>query len=485
MTDQQKNNWLQTIAHYVTTYNIEDKKVYHAASLSLMDAIGCALLALQYPACTTLLGPVVPEATASLGARTLGTALMLDPVKAAFDTGVQIRWLDYNDTWLALEWGHPSDNLGALLAISDYLSRQHIQVNQKPLTIKTLLSAMIKAYEIQGVLALSYSFNRLGFDHVILVKLASAALTTALLGGNEKQIVNVLSQCLMDGAPLRAYRHQPNVGSRKSWAAGDASSRAVFLALMTLKGEMGYRDVLQTPIWGFDDVILKGNPIRLHAPLETHIIQNILYKIAYPAEFHAQTAVECAIQLHPIVKNKINQIKAIIVKTHESAMRIINKRGPLHNPADRDHSLQYMVAVALLYGNLKAEYYEDLFAANSAIDALREKMIVREEKAFSESYLDPTKRAIPNAIQIEWQDGTKTDEIRIDYPLGHPRRREEGIPLLYQKFENNIATLFSDKKVKELSDLFHDQTRLEIMPVNIMMDLFSHSSSCDAGAVSC
>jgi len=431
---------LAAIADYVANDPIENQEAYHAAHYCLMDAVGCAILALQYPACTKLLGPIIPGTIVPKGSRVLGTHFILDPIQAAFNIGAMIRWLDFNDTWLAAEWGHPSDNLGAILAVADYLSQK------KSFIMHDVFTAMIKAYEIQGILALNNSFNRIGLDHVALVKIASAAVTTHMLGGSRDQIIDVLSHAFIDGHSLRTYRHAENTGSRKSWAAGDAASRAVHLSWLVMQGEMGYPNALTTKTWGFYDVLFKGVSFTLPRPFSSYVIENIVFKISYPAEFHAQTAVECAVQLHPLIKNRFDQIEKIVLTTQESAIRIISKTGPLKNPADRDHCLQYMVAVALLFGRLIAEDYEDAAAKNPRIDDLRHKMVIEENKQFSKDYLDPNKRSIANGIQVYFKDGSHTDPIVIEYPIGHPRRREEGIPLLMKKFEMNLATKFDQKK---------------------------------------
>lgn len=462
-----------SIADYVTRHDLKSDVAFTTARYCLMDALGCAILALQYPACTKLLGPIIPGTTVPVGARVPGTSFLLDPILAAFNIGTLVRWLDFNDTWLAAEWGHPSDNLGAILAVTDYLSRKRIQEGQAPIQVKEVLSALIKAHEIQGVLALENGFNRLGFDHVLLVRIASTAVATYLLGGSREKIMDALSQAWIDGAALRTYRHAPNTGSRKSWAAGDATSRAVRLAWLTMQGEMGYPSALSAPKWGFNDVILRGNKLKFPRPFETYVMENVLFKIAFPAEFHAQTAVECAIHLHPLIKNKLDQIERIVLTTQESAVRIISKSGPLHNPADRDHCLQYMVAIGLLHGDLKADHYENSFAEDHRIDQLREKMIVEEDKQFSKDYLDPEKRSIANAIQIFFKDGTQTEKVVVEYPIGHRRRREEGIPLLYKKFEENLATHYADPKVAELCALFRDPKKLDEMPINELMDMFA------------
>lgn len=465
---------LISIANYIKHYEIKSDIALATARHCLMDSLGCAILALKYPACTKLLGPIIPGTQIPMGSRVPGTNYFLDPILAAFNIGTLIRWLDFNDTWLAAEWGHPSDNLGAILATADYMSRKALAENRSSLLIKDVLVNLIKAHEIQGILALENSFNKLGFDHVILVKIASTAVATHLLGGGYQNIIDAVSQAWIDGPSLRTYRHAPNTGSRKSWAAGDATSRATRLAWMTLQGEMGYHSALTAKKWGFNDVILKGNSLRQSQPFGTYVIENVLFKISYPAEFHAQTAVECAIELYPQIKHKLDQIEKIILTTSEPAIRIISKSGTLYNPADRDHCLQYMVAVALLNGNLIADYYENEYAAkNPIIDQLRDKMIVEEDPQFTKDYLDPNKRSIANAVQIFFNDGTCTEKVIIEYPIGHRRRREEGLPLLYQKFEKSIRTLYPPDVVQNMLALFHDQDALENTPVNELMDMFS------------
>lgn len=459
---------LTTLAGYVNDAKIPSDEAYHTAAAALADALGCAILALRFPACTKLLGPVVPGTIVPMGSRVPGTSYVLDPIRAAFNIGTQIRWLDYNDTWLAAEWGHPSDNLGGLLAIADYLNR----TNKANLTVKELLTAMIKAYEIQGNLALLNSFNRIGFDHVILVKVATTAVVTGLLKGNAEQIKDAISQAWADGAPLRMYRHAPNTGSRKSWAAGDATSRGVMLALMTMQGEKGYPSVLTTPKWGFYDAVFQGKPFGFQRPLSSYVMENILFKISFPAEFHAQTAVECAIHLHPLIKEKLDDIQSVEIMTHESALRIIDKTGPLKNPADRDHCLQYMVAIGLLHGTLTAHHYEDNAAQDPRIDTLRSKMTLKENKTYSADYHDPEKRSIPNAITVVFKDGTKAGPLEIEYPLGHRRRRKEGLPLLYHKFETNLRSHFEREKVSKILKAFADYTSLVKMKVNHLLDLF-------------
>lgn len=464
---------LVNIARYALSYQIESSEAYDTARYCLMDSLACALLALRFHECTKLLGPIVPRIVVPNGVRVPGTKFELDPVKAAFDIGAMIRWLDFNDTWLAAEWGHPSDNLGGILAGADFLSRNNVASGKAPLTMRDVLTAMIKAYEIQGVLALENSFNRLGFDHVILVKVASTAVVTHMLGGTEDQIINALSHALVDGPSLRTYRHAPNTGSRKSWAAGDATSRAVRLAMMALEGEMGVPSVLIAPKWGFYDVILKGNKFKFSRPYGSYVMENILFKISFPAEFHAQTAVECALKLHDQVKNRLGEIERVELRTQEPAIRIISKEGPLYNPADRDHCLQYMVAVPLIYGYLTAECYENKFSQNPRIDALRAKMKVVEEPRFTRDYYDPNKRAIGNAVQVFFTDGTHGEQISIDFPIGHRRRRKEGIPLLNQKFRDALVTRFSSHQVQAIYDLCSHQKELENTPVNEFMDMLA------------
>jgi len=460
---------LVAIADYTLDHKIKSDLAYSTARYCLMDALGCAFLALKYPECTKLLGPIIAGTNIPFGSRVPGTSFELDPILAAFNIGTMIRWLDFNDTWLAAEWGHPSDNLGAILAVADYQSQKN---KKSPLLMRDVLTAMIKAYEIQGILALENSFNRIGLDHVVLVKVAGTAVATQLLGGNKQQVMNALSQAWVDGQSLRTYRHAPNTGSRKSWAAGDATSRAVRLAWLTLQGEMGYPSALTAKTWGFYDVMLDGKPLRLPRSFDAYVMENILFKISYPAEFHAQTAVECAITLHPKIITKLDQVEKIVLTTQESAIRIINKTGPLHNPADRDHCLQYMVAIGLLFGNLKADHYENEFAKDPRIDFLRQKMETREDAQFTKDYLDPEKRSIGNSVQVYFNDGTKTEKIQIEYPIGHQRRREEGIPLLINKFAGNAATVFSAEKVARFQELFADQKKLETMPVNEFMGMF-------------
>lgn len=456
---------LGLIADYVADATIHSEEAYNTARACLADTLGCGLLALRFPECTKLLGPVVPGTSVPNGSRVPGTELTLDPIRAAFNIGTCIRWLDYNDTWLAAEWGHPSDNLGAILALCDYLSQ-----NGQPLTMGDVLTAMIKAHEIQGGLALLNSFNRIGFDHVILVKVASTAVCAGLLGLSRDQIGAAISQAWIDTGPLRTYRHAPCTGSRKSWAAGDATARGLQLAWITQQGEMGYNQALSSPQWGFQDVLLSGKPLAFQRSLDSYVMENVLFKISYPAEFHAQTAVECALKLHQEIKDRLDEIEEIRLTTHESALRIIDKKGPLNNPADRDHCLQYMVACALIFGELTADHYEDHIAADPRIDALREKMVTEESAQYSEEYLDPEKRSIANSITIHFQGGEKSDRIEVHYPVGHRRRREEGLPLLYNKCLQNLQTCFTQEKAQELVALLQNPDQLDTLPVSTFME---------------
>lgn len=445
----------------------------HTAHLCLADALGCAIAALQFPACTKLLGPLVPGTMVPNGCRLPGRSDILDPVRGAFNLGSMIRWLDYNDTWLAREWAHPSDNIGGLLTLADFIDRRQFAKGATRLSMYQLLIAIIKAYEIQGVLALSNSFNSIGLDHVILVKVASAAAASYLLGANYEQAAAAISNAWLDLCALRTYRHAPNVGSRKSWAAGDATSRGVQLALMAMQGEMGYRAALSAPIWGLEDVLFKGQPLTLERDLACYVIENILFKVSFPAEFHAQTAVEAAIKLRQKLGTlHIDDIKAIDIETQAAALRIIDKKGPLHNPADRDHCLQYMVAVAFLYGDLTAKHYENEIAKNLHIDLLRSKMSVTENLAYSQDYLDPNKRSISNKIAIELNNKTQKQCLEIEYPLGHKRRRLEAIPRLWEKLQTNLSTHFSPKQTTDIIQLWQNQQKIEAMPVANFMTYF-------------
>lgn len=463
---------LVDIARYVTNYEITSAEAYDTARNCLMDTLGCGLLALRFPECTKLLGPLVEGTVVPHGARVPGTQFRLDPVKAAWDIGCIIRWLDYNDTWLAAEWGHPSDNLGAILALADYISQRNVAAGKSPLLMRDVLTAMIKAHEIQGVIALENSFNRVGLCHVLLVRVASTAVATKMMGGSESQVIDALSQAWLDGSALRTYRHSPNAGPRKSWAAGDATSRAVRLADLTMRGEIGYPSVLSVPTWGFYDVHFKGKKFEFTRDYGSYVMEQILFKISFPAEFHSQTAAEAAVRLHPQVKDRLADIDKIVIHTHESAIRIISKSGPLNNPADRDHCLQYMTAVPLAFGNLVAEDYEDSFhKANPIIDELRNKMEIIEDPRYTKEYLEADKRSIANALQIFFKDGSSTEKVEVEYPVGHRRRREEGIPLLEQKFRSNLATRFPATRVEKIFAVCKDQKALEAMPVNEFMDM--------------
>ena len=504
---------LVEIAEYVSDFSVQSPEAYETARYCLMDTLGCGLLALNYPACTKLLGPIVPDTLVPNGSRVPGTKFELDPVTAAFNIGTIVRWLDYNDTWLAAEWGHPSDNLGALLAVTDFLSRNAASggvrpssgaatsappkfsprssglsltvpaapedgrtpsafVRGKGYTIRDLLTAMIKAHEIQGVLALENSFNRVGLDHVLLVRIASTAVAAKLLGATRDQIINALSNAWLDGGALRAYRHAPNTGSRKSWAAGDATSRAVQHALMAIKGEMGYPSALSAKIWGFCDVLFRGQPLRVSRPFGSYVMEQVLFKISFPAEFHAQTAIEAAIKLHPQIRGRLDDIQKIVITSQQSAIRIIDKTGPLYNPADRDHCLQYMTAIGLIFGNLTADHYEDATAKDPRVDALRMKMVVQEDPRYTREYLEPDKRSIANAVQVFFTDGSSTAKVEVEYPVGHRRRRSEGMPLLVKKFKANLETRFTPKRVETILALFENVERLQQTPVNEFVDLF-------------
>jgi 2-methylcitrate dehydratase len=513
---------LAQIADYVCDFKITSDEAFNTARYCLMDTLGCGLLALKYPACTKLLGPIVPGTVVPNGARVPGTNYVLDPVAAAFNIGTLIRWLDFNDTWLAAEWGHPSDNLGAILAVADFVTRSSVgddvrsltsksEIDQRLLTssptkkkytVRDVLTAMIKAHEIQGILALENGFNRVGLDHVLLVRIASTAVATQLLGGTREQIMNAVSNAWLDGGALRTYRHTPNTGSRKSWAAGDATARAVQHALMAIKGELGYPTALSAKTWGFSDVLFRGQPIKLARPFSSYVMENVLFKISFPAEFHAQTAVEAAFKLHQkyfsergCVEDQpqqtqvtgsaaaglhhsraplktLDQIERVEIHTHESAIRIIDKAGPLHNPADRDHCLQYMTAIGLIFGELTADHYEDAVASDPRIDALRAKMVVQEDPRYTREYLEPDKRAIANAVQIFFRDGSATKKVEVEYPVGHRRRRDEGIPLLVKKFQANAETCFPPQRVGKILAQLEDVKKLEQMAAHEFVELF-------------
>ena len=463
---------LEDIADYVLNHEIKSEEAFETARYVLIDTLGCGILALQYPECTKLLGPVVPGTVVPNGTRVPGTSYVLDPVKGAFNIGAMIRWLDYNDTWLAAEWGHPSDNLGGILAVADYISRVNVAAGKAPLLVKDVLEMMIKAHEIQGVLALENSLNRVGLDHVHFVKVASTAVVTKALGGTREEIINAVSNAWIDGASLRTYRHAPNTGSRKSWAAGDATSRAVHLAMMAVKGEMGYKTALSAPGWGFHDVLFNKKELVLGRPLDSYVMENVLFKVSYPAEFHAQTAAECAVKLHDEIINRLDDIEKIQITTHESAIRIIDKEGPLNNPADRDHCIQYITAIGLLHGDITADHYEDEAAADPRIDALRDKMYTVESAQYTKDYLDPEKRSIANALQVFYKDGTTSDIVECEYPLGHRFRRDEAFPKIVEKFNANMATKFASKQLQQIQDVCLDKNKVASMAVNDFVDLF-------------
>ena len=460
---------IQKIADYVHDYKITNDQAISTAKYCLMDTIGCGLLALTFPECKSLLGPHIEGTEVPNGVRVLGTNFKLDPIKAAWDNGAIIRWLDFNDTWLAAEWGHPSDNLGGILSACDYISQNF---PEKDISVRDIIFSMIKAHEIQGVLALENSFNRVGLDHVLLVKIASVGVISVILGLTKEQTIDALSQAFVDGQSLRTYRHAPNAGPRKSWAAGDATSRAMQLVWLTKKGQIGYPSAISAPTWGFKDVLFNGKDLILNQEFESYVMENVLFKISFPAEFHAQTAVEAAVTLHSEVKNKFDEIDKIKIITHESAIRIISKEGKLNNPADRDHCLQYMTAIGLIKGDLVAEDYEDSVANDPLIDNLREKMVIEEDLSFSKDYLDPSKRSIANSLQIFFKDGTSSDLEEVHYPIGHKNRRAEGIPILVSKFEKNLKTQFSDDRVKDIMSLFEDNEKLFNLPVSKFVDFF-------------
>ena len=460
---------LSAIARYARDFTVASEVAYDTARYCLMDTLACGFQALKYPACRKLLGPVVPGAVMAGGARVPGTSFELDPVQAAFNIGAMVRWLDFNDTWLAAEWGHPSDNLGGILAVADYLARNALMTGKSPPLVRDVLTAMIKAHEIQGVLALENSFNRVGLDHVLLVRVASTAVIAAMLGASDEQVVNAVSNAWIDGGALRTYRHAPNTGSRKSWAAGDATSRAVRLALIALSGEMGYPSALSAKTWGFSDVLFKGKPISLPQPFGSYVMENVLFKISFPAEFHAQTAVEAAMTLHPALGERLADIERVVIETQEPGVRIIDKVGPLANPADRDHCIQYMVAVPLIFGRLTAADYEDAVAADPRIDALRAKMQVRENPLFTQEYYAADKRYIGNALQVFFTDGSKSARVQVDFPIGHRKRRAEGMPVLVKKFEASVDAHFSARQAQRIKALFATAKDLDALPVNELM----------------
>jgi 2-methylcitrate dehydratase len=465
---------LTDIVDYVRKYKVASREAYDTARYCLMDTLGCGFEALQFPACTKLLGPIVPGTVVPHGAKVPGTSFQLDPVQAAFNLGAMIRWLDFNDTWLAAEWGHPSDNLGGILMAADWISRNAIAAGKPALAMREVLTAMIKAHEIQGCIALENSFNRVGLDHVVLVKVASTAVVAGLLGLTRDEILSAVSNAWVDGQSLRTYRHSPNTGSRKSWAAGDATSRGVRLALIARTGEMGYPSVLTAKTWGFYDVLFKGNEFKFQRPYASYVMEHVLFKISFPAEFHSQTAVEAAMTIHEELSRLARapeDIKKITIRTQEACIRIIDKKGPLNNPADRDHCIQYMVAVPILFGRLTAADYEDDVAHDPRIDKLREKIVCVEDKQFTRDYHDPEKRSIANALTVEFKDGKKMKEIVVEYPIGHKRRRKEGMPILVEKFRTHLGRRFPEKQRSQILDLCMDQKQLEATPVHEFVDM--------------
>jgi 2-methylcitrate dehydratase len=468
---------LTAIARYAHDFTVASAAAYDTARYCLMDSLACGFQALKFPACRRLLGPVVPGAVMAGGARVPGTSFELDPVQAAFNIGAMVRWLDFNDTWLAAEWGHPSDNLGGILSVADYLARNALMTGKSPPLVRDVLTAMIKAHEIQGVLALENSFNRVGLDHVLLVRVASTAVVASMLGASESEVVNAVSNAWIDGGALRTYRHAPNTGSRKSWAAGDATSRAVRLALIALSGEMGYPSALSAKTWGFSDVLFRGKPLSLPQPFGSYVMENVLFKISFPAEFHAQTAVEAAMTLHPAIKERLADIERVVIETQEPGVRIIDKVGPLANPADRDHCIQYMVAVPLIFGRLTAADYEDAVAADPRVDALRSKMQVRENPTFTQEYYAADKRYIGNALQVFFSDGSKSQRVQVDFPIGHRRRRAEGMPALVRKFEDSVDAHFNARQALRIKALFASPQDLDALPVNELMAALVTNSS--------
>lgn len=465
---------LVDIVDYVTKYTIKSKEAYETARYCLMDTLGCGFEALEYPACTKLLGPVVQGTVVPNGAKVPGTQFQMDPIQAAFNIGTMIRWLDFNDTWLAAEWGHPSDNLGGILATADWLSRTAVAAGKKPLTVQDVLTGMIKAHEIQGCIALENSFNKVGLDHVVLVKVASTAVVAQMMGLTRDEILNAVSLAWVDGQSLRTYRHSPNTGSRKSWAAGDATSRAVRLALIAKTGEMGYPGVLSAKTWGFYDVLFKGNAFKFQRPYGSYVMEQVLFKISFPAEFHSQTAVEAAMTINAELKKlgkTDKDIKKITIRTHEACIRIIDKKGPLNNEADRDHCVQYMVAVPIIFGRLTASDYEDAIAKDPRIDVLRDKIVCVEDVNYTKDYHDPKKRSIANALTVEFSDGKKIKEIVVEYPIGHKRRRKEGMPVLVAKFKTNLARQFPPKQAAAILALCSDAKKLSTTPVNEFVDM--------------
>jgi 2-methylcitrate dehydratase len=459
------------IAEYADAYKVKSPLALETARLALIDSIGCGFEALAYPACTKLLGPVVSGTVVPNGARVPGTPYVLDPELATFNIGALIRWLDYNDAFYGATVCHPSDTFCGILAVSDWLSRGRVAAGKQPLAVRDVLESAVKTYEIMGGLAILNGFTAVGLDHPILGKIATSAVVTKLLGGTREEIMNAVSNAWIDGHPLAAFRRKPNTGSRKSWGAADAASRGVKLALMAVRGEMGYPSALTAKTWGFYDVLFKGKAFRFQRPFGTYVMENVLFKIAYPTAFHGQSAVEAAINLHPEVKNRLDDVKRVDVRCHNSSMVILDKSGPLHNPADRDHCLQYMIAIGMIFGEMTAKHYEDDVAADPRIDALRAKMKLVEYAKYEKDYHDPAKRSNANSVQVTYKDGTKSGLSEVEYPLGHRRRRKDGLPKLMEKFERNVAHVFAPKRRDAIIAACTDAKRLEAMPVNEFMDL--------------
>lgn len=462
---------LVQIADYVDGYKVKSGLAWETARLTLIDTLGCGFEALAYPACTKLLGPVVPATIVPNGARVPGTPFVLDPERAALNCGALFRWLDFNDAFYGATVIHPSDTYGAILPLADWLSRTRASQRKAPLLVRDVLEAGIKAYEVMGGLALENGYTAVGLDHTILVKIAVTAVATRMLGGSRQEIMDAVSNAWLDGHALAAFRRKPNTGSRKSWAAADAASRGVRLALMTMRGEMGYPAPLTAKRWGFYDVLFKGKKFRFQRPFGSYVMENTLFKIPYPTAFHGQSAVEAAIRLHPLVNNRLDDIKRIDVRCHNSSMTILDKTGPLYNPADRDHCMQYMIAVGMIYGEMTAEHYEDHVAADPRIDRLRAKMRLAESKQYEREYHDPAKRTNANSIQVHFTDGSKAPLSEVLYPLGHRRRRKEGIPHVMAKFEKNVARVFAPRQRDRILAACLDQKRLEAMPVHEFADL--------------
>lgn len=461
---------LLEVADYVTGYEVRDPATYNMARLCLMDAIGCAIEALKFEDCTRLLGPTVPGALFPGGARVPGTRFELDPVVAAFNIATMIRWLDFNDALAAAQGGHPSDNIGALLAVADYLSRREKAAGARPVVMRDVLAAMIKSYEIQGVLSMENNLVRLGIDYPVLAKVAATAVVTQMLGGGRDQIINAVSNAWADGANLTIFRHGNNTGPRKSWAGGDAASRAVLHALMALKGEMGYPSVISAKAFGFQDALLKGEKLKRPRPYGDFVMGHLIAFKFVPAGMQGQSAAECAYRLHPLVKDRLGDIDSIAIGSHERMMKIMDKRGPLTNPADRDHCVQYLVALGLIHGRIGTEDFEDDVAADRRIDALRERMTVAEDPRYTRDFHDPAKRTNTHSIEVRFRDGSRSPRIEVEYPLGHPPLHEDAIPLLEAKLERHLAGHFPPARVASLLGLLRDQQRLENMPADEFMD---------------